>query len=204
MMPLGVLISGRGSNLKALIDACAGDFPARIAVVISNRAEAGGLVFAREAGIPAVILDPKAFADKTAFDQEVTRQLEAHGVRLVCLAGYMRLVSPWFVAHWHNRLINIHPSLLPSFKGLNAQRQALEAGVTIAGCTVHFVRDEMDSGPIILQKAVPVLPGDTEDTLALRILEQEHHAYPEAVRLIAEGRVRVEGERCRFSDAAPA
>lgn len=196
MMAVGVLISGRGSNLKALLDACRDDFPARIAVVVSNRADAAGLDHARAAGVPTVTLDPAAHESRDAFDHALTAALEAHGVELVCLAGYMKLVTAGFVARWHNRLINIHPSLLPAFKGLHAQRQALAAGVKIAGCTVHFVREEMDSGPILLQAAVPVLPDDTESSLAARILAEEHRLYPEALRLIAEGRVTVEGERC--------
>jgi phosphoribosylglycinamide formyltransferase-1 len=193
---LGVLISGRGSNLQALIDAATDpDFPAEVALVISNKADAPGLDRARAAGIPTLVLKPKDFADKAAHEAAMIAALEAAGVGLVCLAGYMRLLSPVFVQAWHNRLINIHPSLLPSFPGLDTHARAIEAGVWFHGCTVHYVRVEMDTGPIIVQAAVPVADDDTPDSLSARVLEQEHKAYPLAVRLIAEGRVRVEGDR---------
>ena len=199
----GILISGRGSNMQALIEAAADPaFPAEIVSVLSNCAEAGGLARAAEAGIATRVIDHKGFADRDSFDAAVTQALEAQGVELVCLAGFMRLLSPGFVAHWHDRLINIHPSLLPAFKGLHVHERALAAGVRIAGCTVHFVRAEMDSGPIIVQAAVPVAPGDTADSLAARILVEEHRIYPLALRLIAEGRVRVEDERVRIADQA--
>ncbi len=197
MLKIGVLISGRGSNLQALIDACAGDeFPARIAVVISNKPDAYGLERARLAGIPTITVPHGTFSSREAFDQEVDRHLREAGVKLVCLAGFMRLLSEQFVRGWKDRMINIHPSLLPSFKGLNTHARTLQAGVKIAGCTVHYVRPEMDEGPIIMQAAVPVLAGDSEENLADRILVQEHLIYPAAVRLIAEGRVRVAGETC--------
>lgn len=199
-LKLGVLISGRGSNLQALIDAAADPaFPAEIALVLSNKADALGLERARKAGIATAIVSHRGFADKPAFEQAMTEALEAAGVELVCLAGFMRLLSPWFVEHWHDRLINIHPSLLPAFPGLDTHRRALETGVRFHGCTVHYVRAAMDNGPIIGQAAVPILPGDTEDALADRVLTQEHRLYPLAVKLIAEGRVRVVDERAEIT-----
>lgn len=195
-LKLGVLISGRGSNLRALMAATeSAGYPAEIALVLSNKAGAAGLAAARDAGIPADVVDHKAFDDKKAFETALTERLEAAGVELVCLAGFMRLLSPWFVEHWHDRLINIHPSLLPAFKGLDTHLRAIEAGVKLHGCTVHFVRPAVDDGPILAQAAVPVLGGDTPETLAARVLEEEHRIYPLAVRLIAEGRVRIVGER---------
>lgn len=199
-LKLGVLISGRGSNLQALIDAAADPaFPAEIALVLSNRADALGLERARQAGIATAIVSHRGFADKPTFEQAMTEALETAGVELVCLAGFMRLLSPWFVEHWHDRLINIHPSLLPAFPGLDTHRRALETGVRFHGCTVHYVRAAMDNGPIIGQAAVPILPGDTEDALADRVLTQEHRLYPLAVKLIAEGRVRVVDERAEIT-----
>lgn len=192
----GVLISGRGSNLKALIDACRDPaFPAEIVTVISNKADAAGLAFARDAGIATASLDQRTFADRAAFDLAIHERLAAANVELVCLAGYMRLLSDGFIERWHDRIINIHPSLLPAFRGLNAHAQALAAGVKIAGCTVHVVRPDVDSGPIIAQAAVPVLPGDTAETLADRMLVAEHRLYPLALRLWGEGRVRIDGDR---------
>jgi phosphoribosylglycinamide formyltransferase 1 len=197
-LKLGVLISGRGSNLQALIDATADpSFPAEIALVISNRADAAGLTRAEAAGIATKIIPHKDFASREAFDSALTEALREAGVGLVCLAGFMRLLTAGFAEDWHDRLINIHPSLLPSFKGLNSHAQALEAGVRFSGCTVHYVRPEMDAGPIILQAVVPVHDGDDEDALAARILTAEHRSYPLAVKLIAEGRIRVEGEVVR-------
>ncbi len=199
---LGVLISGRGSNLQALIDAARDPaYPAEVALVISNKADAAGLDRARAAGIATLVLKPKDFADKAAHEAAMIAALESAGVGLVCLAGYMRLLSPVFVQAWHNRLINIHPSLLPAFPGLDTHQKAIETGVRFHGCTVHFVRVEMDTGPIIVQAAVPVTDNDTLDSLAARVLEQEHRAYPSAVRLIAEGRVSVEGNRVTVRDA---
>lgn len=193
---LGVLISGRGSNLQALIDAAKDPaYPAAVALVISNKADAPGLDRARAAAIDTLVLRPKDFADKAAHEAAMTAALEAAGVGLVCLAGYMRLLSPYFVEVWRDRLINIHPSLLPAFPGLDTHQKAMETGVRFHGCTVHFVRVEMDTGPIIVQAAVPVADDDTPDSLAARVLTQEHRAYPLAVRLIAEGRVTVEGNR---------
>ncbi len=195
-LKLGILISGRGSNLQALIDACAApDFPAEIAVVLSNNSGAGGLDRAREAGIEGVVVDHRDFDDRTAFERALIGVLEERGVELVCLAGFMRLLTETFVDHWRDRLINIHPSLLPAFRGLHSHERAIEAGVRFSGCTVHFVRPAMDDGPIIIQAAVPVLPGDDADALAARILDAEHRIYPAAVRLIADGRTRVVDER---------
>lgn len=196
---LGVLASGRGSNLQAILDAIArGDLPAEVRVVVSDRAGAQALERARRAGAAAVFVDPKAHPGREALDAELARVLREHGVDLVILAGYMRILGPGFVAAFRGRVLNIHPSLLPAFPGLHAQRQALEHGVKVAGCTVHFVDEGLDSGPILLQAAVPVLEDDTEETLSARILEQEHRLYPEAIRLFAEGRLRVEGRRVRI------
>ena len=193
---VGVLISGRGSNLQALIAACsADDYPAEIALVISSRAEAGGLGIAAAAGIPTVVIPHR---DRHDFAAEAQRRLCEHRVELVCLAGFMQILDANFVEAWRDRMVNIHPSLLPSFRGLHAQRQALAAGVRFAGCTVHFVRPELDCGPIIGQAVVPVHPGDDEARLSRRILEAEHRLYPMAVRLIAEGRVRVGAERAEI------
>jgi len=195
-LKLAVPISGRGSNLQALIDACAlPDFPAEIVLVISNKADAQGLERANAANIPTLVIDHKAYTSRTAFDAEMTKAMKFAGTELICLAGFMRLLSDEFCSHWHNRMINIHPSLLPSFKGLDVQQAAIDAGARFSGCTVHYVRPEMDTGPIIVQAAVPINDDDNADTLAERILVQEHIIYPEAVRLIAEGRVTVEAER---------
>ncbi|MDF1733663.1 MAG: phosphoribosylglycinamide formyltransferase [Minwuia sp.] len=191
---LGVLISGRGSNLQALIDAAADPaFPAEIAVVISNIADVQGLQRAADAGIETCVIDHKAHDGRAAFETALTEALEDHQVRLVCLAGFMRLLTKGFVDHWRDRIINIHPSLLPAFKGLNTHERVLDYGVKFTGCTVHFVRAEMDDGPIIVQGVVPVISDDTPDRLAARVLEVEHRIYPLAVRLVAEGRARVVG-----------
>ncbi len=193
-LKLGVLISGRGSNLQALIDATADPaFPAEIAVVISNIADVQGLQRAADAGIETCVIDHKAHDGRAAFEATLTETLEAHGVRLVCLAGFMRLLTKGFVDHWRDRIINIHPSLLPAFKGLNTHERVLDYGVKFTGCTVHFVRAEMDEGPIVVQGVVPVLSDDTPDSLAGRVLQVEHRIYPLAVRLVAEGRARVVG-----------
>jgi phosphoribosylglycinamide formyltransferase-1 len=202
-LKIGVLISGRGSNLQALIDAARDEsYPAEIALVISNKADAAGLARAAAAGIRTEVIPHRQFADRQAFDAALDASLAAAGVGLVCLAGFMRILTPWFAERWRDRLLNIHPSLLPAFKGLDPHAQALAAGVRFSGCTVHFVTPEMDSGPIIVQAAVPVLDGDDEHRLADRILEAEHRCYPLAVRLIAEGRVRVSGQRVLVADAA--
>ena len=192
-LKLAVMISGRGSNLQALIDATADPaFPAEIILVLSNRPGAMGLERAAKAGIPTRVIDHKDFADRAAFDREMTAALEDAGTELVCLAGFMRLLSDAFVDHWRDRMINIHPSLLPAFKGLDVQERVLARGARFAGCTVHYVRKEMDTGPIIVQAVVPVHPDDTPDSLAARVLEREHDIYPLAVRLIAEGRVSID------------
>jgi phosphoribosylglycinamide formyltransferase-1 len=195
-LAVGVLASGRGSNLQALLEACAAPrFPARIAVVVSDREQALALERAEAAGVPAVWVSPKDFGDRAAWEAAVIAELRARDVGLVCLAGFMRLLSPAFVRAFHGRILNIHPSLLPAFPGLHAQRQALDHGVRVAGATVHFVDEGLDSGPIVLQAAVAVEPGDTEDTLAARILTEEHRLYPAAVRLFAEGRLEIAGRR---------
>jgi phosphoribosylglycinamide formyltransferase-1 len=195
-LKVAVLISGRGSNLEALLRACAApDFPAEIKLVISNRADAGGLDYAKRAAIATAVIPHRDYPDRPTFDAAITKAIEQAGIELVCLAGFMRLLTPGFVDHWRNRLINIHPSLLPSFPGLDTHARALAEGVRFVGCTVHFVRAEMDHGPIIVQAAVPVLAGDDEHKLAARVLQAEHRAYPLALRLIGEGRVTVADER---------
>ena len=195
-MKVAVLISGRGSNLQALIDAgTEPGWPAEIVLVISNVAGAEGLERAEKAGIATAVIDHETFDGRQAFDRAMTAAIEDAGAEFVCLAGFMRLLSDPFIEHWRDRLINIHPSLLPAFKGLDVHQRVLDAGEEVSGCTVHFVRSEMDAGPIIVQAAVPVRPGDTPEALAARVLEQEHKIYPRALRLIAEGRVTVEGER---------
>jgi phosphoribosylglycinamide formyltransferase-1 len=187
---VAVLISGRGSNLSALIDAAkAPDYPAEIALVFSNREDAGGLAVARDAGIPTVVISHKDFASREEFDAAIDAALRAAGITLIAEAGFMRIHSEWFVKRWEGRMINIHPSLLPAFPGIRVHQQALDAGVKVSGCTVHFMVPELDAGPIIAQAAVPVLPGDTVETLAARILVEEHRMYPEALRKVAEGRV---------------
>jgi phosphoribosylglycinamide formyltransferase-1 len=193
---VGILISGGGSNMAALIAAAAmADFPAEIAVVISNRPDAGGLAKAAAAGIQTAVVDHKAYPDRPSFEDAVDAVLAAHGVELVCLAGFMRLLTPGFVTRWHDRMLNVHPALLPSYKGLHTHERALADGVKIAGATVHLVRPEMDVGPIIAQGAVPVLADDTPATLAARVLTVEHRIYPLALKLIASGAARIEGER---------
>jgi phosphoribosylglycinamide formyltransferase-1 len=198
-LPLGVLASGRGSNLQAIVDAIdAGRCPARVAVVVSDRKDAKALDRARRAGLPAVHVDSLSHPDRAAFDAAVTAVLVEYGVELVCLAGYMRLISGEFVATWRSRILNVHPALLPAFPGLHAQRQALEHGAKVSGATIHFVDEGVDTGPIVLQAAVLVREDDTEATLAARILAEEHRLYPEAVRLHAEGRLAIEGRRVRI------
>jgi phosphoribosylglycinamide formyltransferase-1 len=196
---VAILISGRGSNMAALIEAAsAADFPAEIAVVISNRADAGGLEKARASGVAALAIESKPFGrDRAAFEAALQSALDQHKVDLICLGGFMRLFSAEFVQRWHGRMLNIHPSLLPSFPGLEPQAQALRAGVKISGATVHFVIPETDAGPILMQGAVAVLDDDTAETLAARILEIEHRIYPAALRLLASGQVRLEGELCK-------
>lgn len=191
---IAVLISGRGSNLKSILDASADpEFPADVALVISNTPKAAGLDHARKAGVTEAIIDHRDFETREEFDAVLSERLRAANVDYVCLAGFMRMLSPGFVDEWRGRLINIHPSLLPAFRGLHVQERTLDAGVKIAGCTVHFVSADMDAGPIVGQAAVPVLPGDTVESLSARILEQEHRLYPACLRLIIDGRARISG-----------
>jgi phosphoribosylglycinamide formyltransferase 1 len=187
---VAILISGRGSNMTALIEAArAEDYPAEIALVVSNRPDAAGLDRARAGGIPVAVVDHTAFGgDREAFEQTLDRTLAEHRIDIVCLAGFMRLLTPWFVDRWSGRLLNIHPSLLPQFKGLDTHRRAIAAGVVRHGATVHFVVAEMDAGPIVLQDSVTVRDDDTEETLAARVLELEHQIYPQALRAVAQGR----------------
>ncbi len=199
---VGVLISGRGSNLASLIEAQrAPDYPAEIVLVLSNKADAFGLVRAHEAGVATRVVSHKGFASREAFDAVITDALKEARVDLVCNAGFMRLHSAAFVRKWSGRQINIHPSLLPAFRGLHPQARALEAGVRVAGATVHFVSEEMDAGPIIAQGAVPVRPGDTEETLSARILAMEHRLYPLALKLVASGAAQLENGRVEFASA---
>ncbi|MGE5505993.1 MAG: phosphoribosylglycinamide formyltransferase [Actinomycetota bacterium] len=199
---VGVLVSGRGSNLQALLDACADPrFPAEIALVISNVPGVYALERAEKAGVPTVVIPHKGFASREAFDAAMDAELRKAGCDIVCLAGFMRLLSTPFVEGWAGRMINIHPALLPSFKGLHTHQRALDAGVKLHGCTVHLVTPDLDDGPILVQAAVPVLPDDTADGLAARVLEQEHKAYPLALKLLAEGRVTVDGNRARVAAA---
>ena len=195
MKRLGILLSGRGSNFQAIAEnVAAGSIDAEIAAVISNRPEARGLEIARERGLNAVCLPSKGL-ERDAYDRSVVEELRRNQVDLVCLAGYMRLLGAGFVRQFANRILNIHPSLLPAFPGLDAQRQALEHGVRISGCTVHFVDEELDAGPIVIQAAVPVLDNDTVDTLSARILAEEHRIYSEAIRIVLGGTYRIEGRR---------
>lgn len=195
-MTLGVLISGRGSNLQAIIDAIAsGELAATIAVVISNRADAAGLARAERVGIPTVVMPHRAYPDRAAYDRALAGELKARDVKLVCLAGFMRLLGPEFIDQFPNAVLNIHPSLLPAFPGLDAQRQAYEYGVTITGATVHFVTPELDAGPIVCQSPVLVRDDDTAETLAAHILEAEHRLYPEGIRKVLGGSWRIVGRR---------
>jgi phosphoribosylglycinamide formyltransferase-1 len=201
---LGVLISGRGSNLQALIDATRnGQLDASIVLVISNRPEAPGLDRARRAGIEAIVIDHRSWRSRDEYDAAIVQALKTRGASLVCLAGYMRLVGPVLLDAFPNAILNIHPSLLPAFPGMNAQHQAIEHGVKVSGVTVHVVTLELDGGPIILQRTVPVLDGDTRDTLADRILDEEHRAYPEAVRIVLEGGWEIVGRRFVRSAGGP-
>lgn len=200
MKNIVILISGRGSNMHAIVKACQQEqWPARIAAVISNKADAGGLAFAEEHQIPAIVVPSKGAASREAYDAELQRQIDAFSPDLVVLAGFMRILTPAFTAHYENRMLNIHPSLLPSFVGLHTHQQALDAGVKVHGATVHFVTAELDHGPIVAQAVVPVLDGDDEDTLAQRVLVQEHLIYPRAVRQFIEGRMTVEGNCVRIT-----
>jgi phosphoribosylglycinamide formyltransferase 1 len=193
---IAVLVSGSGSNLQAIIDASErGEFPGRIGVVLSNKADAYGLVRARKHGIPTAVVDHRQFDSRAAFDARMVEILRSHDVELICLAGFMRVVTPVFLRAFPQRILNIHPALLPSFPGTHGPRQALEYGVRFAGCTVHFLDEGVDTGPVIVQAVVPVYEDDTEDTLAARILEEEHRIYPLAIRLLLEGRLTVSGRR---------
>jgi len=194
---LVILISGRGSNMEALLDA---RLPARVAAVISNNPQARGLGTAQSRGIATAVVDHRAFPDRTAFDAALAAEIDRHRPDLVVLAGFMRILTEPFIARYRGRLINIHPSLLPTFTGLDTHRRALAAGAQIHGCTVHFVAPEVDSGPIIAQAAVPVLPGDTEEQLAARVLAEEHRIYPQAVRWFIEGKLKLEDGRVRIDD----
>lgn len=197
---VAVLISGRGSNMAALIEAAKDKtYPAEIVAVVSNRPDAGGLMVARANGITTEVVDHTAFGkDRTAFESALQAVLERHRIDIVCLAGFMRLLTAGFVKQWQHRILNIHPALLPAFKGLNTHRRALEAGVKVHGATVHFVVPEMDSGPIIAQAAINVRPGETEKELAARVLKAEHQIYPLALKLLAEGRLQIENGHCRI------
>lgn len=203
-LKVAVLISGRGSNMGSLARAAMDpDFPVEIVLVLSNKPHVGGLELAQEHGLSIQVVDQKAFDSREDHDRAVTEALRESGAELICLAGYMRILGDEFVNSWRGRLINIHPSLLPSFIGLDTHARALERGVRIHGCTVHFVNNELDAGPIIAQAAVPVVPGDTEESLAARVLEAEHKLYPHALRLIAEQKVRWTGDQAvRDMDAA--
>jgi len=201
---LGVLASGRGSNLQAILQACStAKIHAGVEVVISDRAQSQALELARRNQIPAIHLDPKSYSSREDYDEAVVRLLHEHGADLIVLAGYMRLITSRLIAPYRNCIINIHPSLLPSFPGLHAHRQALEWGVRISGCTVHFVDETMDGGSIIIQAAVPVLEDDTEETLETRILEQEHRILPQAIQYLAEERLEVSGRRVKLKSPKP-
>jgi phosphoribosylglycinamide formyltransferase 1 len=183
---VAVLISGTGSNMQALVKAAQNpDYPAQIALVLANKADAKGLVFAQEHGIPTAVVSHKDYADRETFEHAIQTELEVHAIEIVCLAGFMRVLTPWLISRWDGRMLNIHPSLLPEFKGLHTHKRALEAGVKEHGCTVHYVVPELDAGPIILQSRVPVLDGDTEETLAARVLKEEHKIYAESLKYLA-------------------
>lgn len=202
---VAVLISGRGSNMGALIEAARDpSYPAEIALVLSNKAEVGGLATAKSAGIATAFVDHKIFAGREEFERSMERLLEIHRIEFVCLAGFMRILSPWFIRQWQDRMVNIHPSLLPSYRGLDTHARALADGVKIHGCTVHFVVPELDAGPIIAQAAVRVHDDDSEATLAARVLAEEHRIYPEALALLAADRLSIRGNRVVTLPARPA
>lgn len=202
---IAILISGRGSNMVSLIEAAqAPDYPAEIVLVASNRPDAPGLARAAQAGLTTVTVDHRAFSDRAAFERALDAALREHGAELLVLAGFMRVLTPWFVEAWAGRMLNIHPSLLPLFRGTHTHAQALAAGVRVHGCTVHFVVPELDAGPIVAQAAVPVLPGDDEDALSARVLVQEHRIYPAALALVASGQARLDGGRVVFSEGSGA
>ncbi len=195
-MNIAVLISGRGSNLQALIEySKVIDSSFKVVQVISNNPNALGLEFSKTAGIPNKVIDHLAFKDRETFDAIITEVIESSGAELVCLAGFMRILSTTFISHWHNRMVNIHPSKLPAFRGLNVHQRVIEAGEKFTGCTVHFVRNEMDTGPIICQSTIPVYKNDDKHTLAARVLKKEHQIYPRAINLLAQGRVNIVGEQ---------
>lgn len=204
MKNIVILISGRGSNMQAIVRACAAEgWDARVAAVISNRADAAGLAFARAHGVPAIVVEHRGYPDREAFDAALADAVDAYAPDALVLAGFMRILTPAFVRRFEGRMVNVHPSLLPAFPGLHTHRRAIEAGCTLAGATVHFTTAELDHGPIIAQAAVPVLPDDTEDTLADRVLAREHVLYPRAVRWLVHGRLRVEGWRVVQLDGEP-
>jgi phosphoribosylglycinamide formyltransferase 1 len=201
---VAILISGRGSNMLSLIEAArTPGYPAEIALVASNRPEAGGLARAKEFGIPALAVDHKAHAERAGFEAALDAVLREHRIDLLCLAGFLRVLTPWFVARWEGRMLNVHPSLLPLFRGTHTHERALEAGVLVHGCTVHFVVAELDAGPIVAQAAVPVVPGDTPDSLAARVLVQEHAVYPRALRMVCNGEARLAEGRVVFAKRWP-
>ncbi|MFN7410215.1 MAG: phosphoribosylglycinamide formyltransferase [Pseudomonadota bacterium] len=203
MKSIVILISGRGSNMEALVQRCAAEgWPARVAAVVSNRPDASGLAFAAAHGVPTAVVDHRAYPDRAAFDAALAQAIDAFAPDLLVLAGFMRILTPGFVQHYAGRLLNIHPSLLPAFPGLHTHRRALEAGCKLAGATVHFVTPELDHGPIVLQAAVPVHPGDDEHTLAQRVLASEHVIYPLAVRWFVEGQLVLEGGLVRQAQGA--
>jgi phosphoribosylglycinamide formyltransferase 1 len=205
MKNIVILISGRGSNMEAVVRAAqAEQWPARIAAVISNKADAGGLAFAQSHGIATAVVANKDFASRAQFDAALQQEIDRYAPDLVVLAGFMRILTPAFVAHYEGRLLNIHPSLLPLFPGLHTHQQALDAGQTVHGATVHFVTAELDHGPVVAQASVPVLPGDTEDTLAARVLVQEHQLYPRAIRLFIEDRLSIADGLVNIANARPA
>ncbi|GAB4367621.1 MAG: phosphoribosylglycinamide formyltransferase [Deltaproteobacteria bacterium] len=200
--PIAVLVSGGGTNLQAIIDACErGEIPCRVALVVSNKEDAYGLVRAKKHGIPAEVVRHRDFPTREEFDARLVEAIRASGAELVCLAGFMRVLTPVFVHAFPNRILNIHPALLPSFPGTHGQKQALDYGVRFSGCTVHFLDEGVDTGPIIVQAVVPVYDDDTEESLGARILAQEHRIYPMAIRLFFEGRLRIEGRRVRIEGA---
>lgn len=196
---IGVLVSGNGSNLQAIIDASEkGEIRSKVVVVVSNKADAYALKRARHHGIPAIYIEPKNYKDRQSYDEEIVKHLREHRVGLVCLAGYMLLLTPYFVSQFRGRIMNIHPALLPSFPGLDAQRRALEYGVKVTGCTVHFVDEGCDTGPIILQRVVEIAQDDTVSSLSKKILREEHIAYKEAIRLFEDGRLKIQGRIVRI------
>ncbi|WP_127999041.1 phosphoribosylglycinamide formyltransferase [Piscinibacter defluvii] len=204
MKNIVVLISGRGSNMEAIVQACAAErWNARVAAVVSNRPDAAGLAFARERGIATAVVEHTRFASRESFDAELMRAIDAHAPDVLALAGFMRILTPGFVEHYRGRMVNVHPSLLPAFTGLDTHRRAIEAGCKVAGATVHFVVNEVDHGPIIAQAVVPVLPGDTPETLSARVLAREHQLYPRALRWLVDDLLEVDGRQVRQRRGEP-